>query len=532
MSDDQIGMFVCSWGSGKDPKLDIDGLRIFAGSIEGISFSKRIDRICSGSGQREMISAIKESGIDRFVAVACSGRTKTRLYRSIATSSGLHPLAFEVANVREQAAYVHDAPEAQRKAETLIKMAVEKIRLWTAPPFEEEMPVAGNAAVVGGGLMATSVARELISQGMAVDLIVSGEALKVPPPYIFRNEGEKERSMHGIAEASRDQRLRSHLHADVLEAQGVPGDFGLILDVDGEIVPVRCGAIVLAPEPRMELRGLDGSSAPSAQDLSAQGLRRIVILPSGPSSGAGCSCMTPRGMLYALSLVNAIPGAEVSLLGREVRALGEMEGLQRSAQERGVKFFRIDSEPLVKGPAPFTITWKDPLVGAMSLQADLVLFDAVLTPEVQAMSKVFDVPIDDKGELLCIDSRLRPGETVRKGVFAARYRVGNMLYEDMAIESGSVAARVLEMLSMGTMEIGGAVAEVDQDKCSACLSCLRICPYSAPIIGQAGKAEVRMELCQGCGSCVALCPSRAIDIHCFSDSQLIAQSRAALWRGR
>jgi len=531
MSGDQIGVFVCSWGSGKDAKLDMDGLRIFAGSIEGISLSKRVDRICSGSGQREMISAIKESGIDRFVAVACSGRTKTRLYRSIATSSGLHPLAFEVANVREQAAYVHDAPEAQRKAEILIKMAVEKIRLWTAPPFEEEMPVSGNVAVVGGGLMATSVARELIAQGMTVDLIVSGEASKDLPPYIFRNEGEKERSVLGMSEASRDQRLRSH-HTNVLEVQGVPGDFGLIMDVDGEIVPARCGAIVLAPEPRMELSRLDGSPAPSAQDLSAQGLRRIVILPSGPSSGLGCSCMTPRGMLYALSLVNAIPGAEVYLLGREVRALGEMEGLQRSAQEKGVKFFRIDSEPLVEGPGPFTITWKDPLVGAMSLRADLVLFDAVLTPEVQAMSKVFDVPIDDKGELLCIDPRLRPGETVRKGVFAARYRVGNMLYEDMAIEAGSVAARVLEMLSLGTMEIGGAVAEVDQDKCSACLSCLRICPYSAPIIGQAGKAEVRMELCQGCGSCVALCPSRAIDIYCFSDSQLIAQSRAALGRGR
>ena len=127
---------------------------------------------------------------------------------------------------------------------------------------------------------------------------------------------------------------------------------------------------------------------------------------------------------------------------------------------------------------------------------------------------------------------MRPGETVRKGVFAARFRVGNMLYEDMALEAGSVAARALEMLSMGTLEVGGAVAEVDQEKCSACLGCLRVCPYSAPMIGQAGKAEVRMELCQGCGACVALCPSRAIDIYCFSDSQIVAQSRAALGKVR
>jgi heterodisulfide reductase subunit A-like polyferredoxin len=107
-----------------------------------------------------------------------------------------------------------------------------------------------------------------------------------------------------------------------------------------------------------------------------------------------------------------------------------------------------------------------------------------------------------------------------------------MLYEDMVVEAGAVAARASEFIGRGTIEVGGAVAEVDQEKCSACLSCLRLCPYSAPIIGQAGKAEVRVELCQGCGSCVALCPSRAIDIYSFSDAQMIAQAKVAIRRER
>jgi heterodisulfide reductase subunit A len=531
MNGERIGVFVCSWGSGKEMRLDMDALRDFSGAIDGVVVAKKVDRICSKPGQKEMVSAIKESGIDRFVTVACSERTKTPLYRSIAVSSGLHPLAFEVANAREQAAYVHDIPESQKKAEVLIRMAVEKIRLWTAPPFEEEMPVSNGVAVIGGGLMAISVTSDLLAHGMTVDLVISDGALKEPPLYIFRNEDEEERARRATVQATSDKNLRLHKNSKILEVQGLPGDFGLVLESEGGMVPLRCGAMILAPEPSVELRRVDGSPAPTLNELRDLGARDVVILPGGASSGLGCSCITPRGILYALSLARGIPGTQVSLLGREIRALGWVEELQRAAQEMGIRFFHIDSEPKVEGSSPSWISWSDPLLGETRLPADLVLVDAVLTPEVQAISEAFEVPMDEKGELLCIDSRLHPGETVRKGVFAARYRVGNMLYEDLLTEARAVAGRALELLSCGTMEIGGAVAEIDQEKCSACLTCLRICPYSAPELGEKGKAEIRIELCQGCGSCVGLCPSRAIDIYCFSDSQLVAQSKAALRRG-
>jgi len=532
MSSDRIGVFVCSWGSGKDPKLDMEALRHKAEGIDGVAFSKLIDRICSESGQREMVEAIKASGVDRFVAAACAPRMKSHLYRTIAASSGLHPLAYEVANIREQAAFVHASPEAQAKAETLVRMAVEKARLWTEPPFEEEMPVARDVAVIGGGLMAMLVAKELLSQGLVVHLVEVGKDFIDTPIYIFKSHEEREGARLLVDEASVNRMLRRYGPSRILDVQGLPGDYGLILQVGGEMTPLRCGAIVLAPEPRSELRGLDGSPAPSAEGLAQQGKRRIAILPSGASSGVGCSCITPRGILYAISLKDAVPEIEVSLFGRETRAMGGLEQHQRAAQEMGIWFIRIDSEPSVEGRGPYFISWRDGLAGEMRLEVDKVLLDTVLTPEAKALAQVFELPLDEKGEILGLDSRLNAGETVRKGVFATRYRVSNMLYEDMVVEAGAVAARASEFIGRGTIEVGGAVAEVDQEKCSACLSCLRLCPYSAPIIGQVGKAEVRVELCQGCGSCVALCPSRAIDLYSFSDAQMMAQTKAAIRRGR
>lgn len=53
---------------------------------------------------------------------------------------------------------------------------------------------------------------------------------------------------------------------------------------------------------------------------------------------------------------------------------------------------------------------------------------------------------------------------------------------------------------------GGAV--VDQDKCMACLTCKRICPYDAPEV--TNVSYISPDRCQACGLCAPECPGRAI----------------------
>jgi heterodisulfide reductase subunit A-like polyferredoxin len=185
-------------------------------------------------------------------------------------------------------------------------------------------------------------------------------------------------------------------------------------------------------------------------------------------------------------------------------------------------FYRLDGEPVLEGSPPSKVSFLDPLLGRTELEADLFLVDSVSVPRAERLARAFGLPQDEKGELLSIESRLRPGETVRAGVFACRHRVGNMVLEDLEREAATVAARAGELLR-GEVVLGGMVAEVDQERCSACLSCVRICPYSAPRIGARGKAEVLLERCQGCGACAPLCPSQAIKMHLCSDAQLDAQ---------
>jgi NADPH-dependent glutamate synthase beta subunit-like oxidoreductase/coenzyme F420-reducing hydrogenase delta subunit len=54
----------------------------------------------------------------------------------------------------------------------------------------------------------------------------------------------------------------------------------------------------------------------------------------------------------------------------------------------------------------------------------------------------------------------------------------------------------------------GAGAEVLTDKCAACLTCLRVCPFDIPAVTDV--ARIDPALCQACGICIAECPANAI----------------------
>ena len=40
---------------------------------------------------------------------------------------------------------------------------------------------------------------------------------------------------------------------------------------------------------------------------------------------------------------------------------------------------------------------------------------------------------------------------------------------------------------------------IDGDKCVACLTCIRMCPYDVPAINEKGVAEIEAAKCQGSG---------------------------------
>jgi len=69
-------------------------------------------------------------------------------------------------------------------------------------------------------------------------------------------------------------------------------------------------------------------------------------------------------------------------------------------------------------------------------------------------------------------------------------------------------------------------AQVDPGRCTACLTCVRLCPYGAARIAPSGVAEIDERSCWSCGICVAECPAEAIsleghELELYPDSHLV-----------
>lgn len=70
-----------------------------------------------------------------------------------------------------------------------------------------------------------------------------------------------------------------------------------------------------------------------------------------------------------------------------------------------------------------------------------------------------------------------------------------------------------------------AGAEIDDNKCASCLTCLRVCPLDAIEIGEAMRADpVR---CQACGLCASICPANAVTLSFWGAGSLTEQLSSA-----
>ena len=98
--------------------------------------------------------------------------------------------------------------------------------------------------------------------------------------------------------------------------------------------------------------------------------------------------------------------------------------------------------------------------------------------------------------------------------------------DETIAQAKAAAARALTILSKKSIMVGGIVATVAGEKCAACLTCVRTCPYQVPYIGEEGYAVIDAARCQGCGACVAECPGKAITLQHFTDPQILAKTDA------
>jgi len=145
-----------------------------------------------------------------------------------------------------------------------------------------------------------------------------------------------------------------------------------------------------------------------------------------------------------------------------------------------------------------------------------------------ALSKLLKVPLQADGFFLEAHVKLRPVDFASEGIFLAGAAHYPKSLDESIGQAYAAAGRAAAILAKQALKAGGIVAEVDQEKCAACLTCVRVCPYEVPRIDpEAKKAHIEAAACQGCGVCVSECPAKAIELHHYTDAQIFAKEEAS-----
>ena len=168
----RIGVFVCHCGTNIAGSIDVTAVKDYAQTLPGVTIADEYQYMCSTPGQSKIKAAIADYDLTGVVVAACSPRLHEPTFRVATQEGGLNPFRFEMANIREQNAWVHmhDRKAATDKAKDQVRIAVAKARL-LEDLIPKSVPVEKAALVVGAGIGGIQASLDLGSAGIPVTLV-------------------------------------------------------------------------------------------------------------------------------------------------------------------------------------------------------------------------------------------------------------------------------------------------------------------------------------------------------------------------
>lgn len=541
----RIGVFVCHCGINIGGVVDVPALVEMVKKLPNVVYAEHNLYTCSQDTQAKIKEVIKEYKLNRVVVASCSPRTHRSLFQETIREAGLNPSLFEMANIRDQCSWVHmfDHKKATEKAMDLVRMTVAKAAL-LRPVKQVTVGVTKSALVVGGGVAGMISALNLAEQGYRVHLVeksarLGGTALRIKRGF----KGEDVQAF--VAELESKVRGNSNIsvytNTEIKEVKGHMGNFVTTLASGEEF---QHGVTIIATggeeyKPSEYLYGqhknvmtqLELEDAVYSKDERIKKAKNVVLIQcvgSREKERNYCSrvCCT-RSMKLAVELKELNPDVNIYVLYRDIRTYGFYEDFYREARQKGVIFIRYTREdkPVVEAEGEkLKVTVTDHVLGVpVVIEADLVGLAAAIVPgeSNSKLSQLFKIPLNEDGFFLEAHMKLRPVDFASEGVFMAGLAHGPKTMEESITQAKAAAGRACTILSKERLESKGVVAVVEQEKCAACLTCVRVCPFNVPVVRNYA-AYIEPVLCQGCGSCAGECPNKAITLMGYTDRMFMS----------
>jgi heterodisulfide reductase subunit A len=552
----RIGVFVCHCGINIASVVNVEAVRDYAATLPYVAHVENSLFACSQDTQGLIKERIREHNLNRVVVASCTPRTHEPTFQETIKEAGLNKYLFEMANIRDQGAWVHiNTPEAAtQRAKDQVRMAISKVAL--QPPLKEfDLPVTKAGLVIGGGAAGMEAALGLAGQGYKTHLVekkdfLGGHARKLN--HTWAGEPVAPYLEDLIKRVQTNPLIEVHLNSEVKSVKGFVGNFVSTIAGEGRETEVEHGAAIIAigghsfkpkeylygENPRIML-ALEMDQALREKNPVVMDAKTAVFIqcvgsrePDRPYCSRVCCTHSVESAL-ALKKIN--PDMDVFILYRDLRTYGLRENLYKEAREKGVIFVRFDLEnkpkveQLENGRLKVTVI--DHILGIpMHITTDVLgLASAIIVKEQEKLAMLFKVPLNNDGFFLEAHMKLRPVDFATDGVFVAGLAHYPKPLDEAVAQAKAAASRAALVLSQDAIRAGGVVAEIDAEACSGCQACVGVCPFGA--IGYNERedvCEVNQALCKGCGTCAANCPSECITLFGFSHKQIYTQVDEAL----
>jgi len=244
--------------------------------------------------------------------------------------------------------------------------------------------------------------------------------------------------------------------------------------------------------------------------------------------------------MYALKyshLIREKTNADVYQMYIDMRCFGEgYEEFYNRLSEEGVNFIRgkvarvTDRALTDEEKGKLVVCVEDTLLGSMlRVPVDMVILCTALEPrsDAEKVARLFSIGRRADGFFMERHVKLDPIATATDGIFIAGCCESPKDIPDTVSQAKAAASEALILLSRGKVEIEPITAVIDDELCSGCGLCQKMCNYGALTLSEPeGVMVVNEVLCKGCGACVAICPSGAISQNYFTYRQLLEQVEA------
>ena len=227
----KIGVYVCHCGHNIASTVDVEEVAQQARKYGNVSVSRDYVYMCSSKGQNLIKQDIMQLGINRVVVAACSPRLYEQTFQNVLRESGLNPYLLQIANVREQCAWVHEPGlQATEKANRLVHGAIRRVSNHS-PVEEQSVPVFPATLIIGGGIAGIQAALEIANSQHVVYLVEKEPSIGGHMAQFDKTFPTLDCSACILTpkmnEVSRNPYIRLMTYSEVMDVSGYVGNFAV-----------------------------------------------------------------------------------------------------------------------------------------------------------------------------------------------------------------------------------------------------------------------------------------------------------------